>query len=243
MNISIHMIGMGRSGTYAIANWITSQKWPKRAKFHDLASWKSFVKPVRKGTHFYRHERNRLKDIQSRWKRVEINKNKKLCFIVRDPYNHFASIIKLWESFPKKKKMKHKMWPLEMTKTDRIVNGWKEYAEQALRERFYLPESAIFINYNNWFSDSDYRQELCDTLGLGFTDKSIQEVRLFPNNNQKLVSSFDKQRFDGKAQNMQVLERWRRYKTSPLYLNMFDDEVISYATKLFMPPPFDRETK
>ncbi len=227
---------MARSGTYAISNWIMSQKWKSTMHFHDLTSYDEYFKKSNKGFHFYRWERDNLYKFRNQYIENKLDSDKKqVVYLLRDPYNHFASTIKLRNSFKGKKRVKY----LTKKSLSTVVSGWKEFARQALGVEKFLPDSCIFINYNKWFVSKGYRKDICLSLGAVFTDGGLQEVKSFPNKKQKKVSSFDNRKFDGKAQKMKTLERYYEYKGNPKYVRMFDDEVIQYATELFMPCPLE----
>lgn len=238
MDKSIYLIGMARNGTYALVNWILGQGWPSKIKFHDRKSYDKYFGQILPGCNLYRYERNNLRTFQeSMHQKVKQPRKKVLLYLIRDPYNHFASSLKLWTSFPPAKRQK------VLRNIDRwsetLVSGWKQYAAQALNKANYLPKTAVYVDYNQWFASKRYRQGMSKRLGCEFSDDPLEQVRSFPNPKQKLVSSFDKQKYNGRAQSMKVLDRWRHYKDNPIYRNMFDKEVIDYATRLFFPPPFE----
>ena len=67
--------------------------------------------------------------------------------------------------------------------------------------RNYLPD-AIKINYNRWFLDKSYRQQLSTQLELGFTDETLDVITSHAGG-----SSFDRTHFDQQALQMPVLDR------------------------------------
>lgn len=63
-----------------------------------------------------------------------------------------------------------------------------------------------FILFDRWFVDENYRKSICDRYGLVFTDKGKQDIPRIG----APSSSFDQCKFDGKAEEMNVLERWKQ---------------------------------
>jgi hypothetical protein len=80
----------------------------------------------------------------------------------------------------------------------------------------------LCISYNRWFVDPTYRLGLQRELGL------IQ--RSFPTESvpaHGFGSSFDGQSMDGRASDMDVLNRWREMRSDPRYTKLFEDRVLA----------------
>jgi hypothetical protein len=75
------------------------------------------------------------------------------------------------------------------------IAGWTNFTTR-------IP-GAIHVGYNNWFSDVNYRRKLAQEMGFEFTDLGFKEVTTFGD-----ASSFDGDRFNGRAHEMQVLHRY-----------------------------------
>ena len=125
--------------------------------------------------------------------------------IIRDWRNYVASHIKHWENDvsggdPAWKRVR--------------TNSFKEYADYFLDESPYYP-----ILFDAWFSNKEYRVKICEDLGLHFTDIGKQSVSDFGGG-----SSFDLQEFDGKAEKMDVLNRYKLYKDNGQYKEFMEDE-------------------
>ena len=91
---------------------------------------------------------------------------------------------------------------------------FKEYADYFLNESPYYP-----ILFDAWFSNKEYRVKICEDLGLHFTDIGKQSVSGFGRG-----SSFDLKEFDGKAEKMDVLNRYKLYKDNEEYKKFMKDE-------------------
>lgn len=142
--------------------------------------------------------------------------------ILRDPFNLFASRKKSG-LFKREKEKKNK--PVTPLTALRI---WKQHAREAIGEKSYLPHQRIYINYNSWASDYQYRKKVAKSLNLNFNDNGIHEVSKVAGG-----SSFDGVRYATNANNMKVLERWKHYINDPDYLKLFDEETIDLSNQLF----------
>ena len=85
------------------------------------------------------------------------------------------------------------------------------------------------INFNAWFVSQDYRKNLSKSLGLKFNDKGLNIV---PETGEG--SSFDHRKFDGKAQKMKILDRWKVLKDKSGFRSLFrDPEIWKLSEKIF----------
>ena len=151
--------------------------------------------------------------------------------VLRDPFNMLAS---RW----------YKAGPVPQLKDDsEILDLWEIYAEEYLGITNFLT-SKIPINYNLWFSSIDYRKQLSAHFGLSFTDAGLNVVPKASGSG----SSFDKTSYDGKGNQMKVLERWKncqqekrfcesfqeRHKLANLYRKIFphDSEIESFMQSI-----------
>ena len=135
--------------------------------------------------------------------------------ILRDPYNTFASLIRKGET---------------LANPQSIINKWIEHAKEYLgvSKHFKHP---VGINYNFWFTDQSYRQELAKKLGLPFTDAGIDTVPFVGEG-----SSFDKGAYDGQASQMPVLSRYKSYLEHPVMLKVLAHaELNELANEIFGP--------
>jgi hypothetical protein len=136
-------------------------------------------------------------------------KGAKPVMIVRDPFNWVASSLhrtKLYKS------------PIE-----RSVATYLPERIQIYKEYFNNPiEGMLVVNFNKWFIDRFYRENLCKQLNITFTDEGKNEVP-----KRGSGSSFDKRKFNGKAEQMKVLDRWKTYKNDPEYWKIFEDAELN----------------
>ncbi|MGB5594914.1 MAG: hypothetical protein WBM32_09080 [Crocosphaera sp.] len=139
--------------------------------------------------------------------------------ILRDPFNLFASRLKMMDS---------KSGKVNLLSKDSI-NLWISYAQEFLGETNYLTQNKVFINYNQWFCEQEYRKEISDKLDLEFSDLGLEKVK-----GQGGGSSFDKLDLTGKASQMKVLERWQHFRDDPRFISIFKNEKLwHYSEKIF----------
>lgn len=135
--------------------------------------------------------------------------------VLRDPFNLFAS---RWRA--------SRTTGLGLRSLGQTVVLWKSYAREYLGMTNSLPRR-ISINYNQWFIDKEYRKTISEAVGLPFSDAGLQVV---PDAGRG--SSFDRFSYDGKAQEMAVLDRWRRYAKYRSFRRYFQDEELVWLTRL-----------
>lgn len=150
--------------------------------------------------------------------------------IIRDPFNLFASRLGFSNTANR--------LPME-TNWEYVTGLWKGHAHECLGETTYLGDNLVVIKFNQWFTDRNYRCKIADDLGLTFSDLGFEVV---PGVDLPLDefarfgcgSSFDNQRFHGRAQQMDVLQRWKRYDKNELYLKFFSDRaLVELAERIF----------
>lgn len=141
---------------------------------------------------------------------------------IRSPWNNLASIMKYKGS---------------LVKLENFASLWIEFAKEHLGETNFtedLFDKRVFMNYDLWFQDKNYRIDLSEQLGMDHTDAGLEYVSHHGNG-----SSFDKTSENGSAQKMKVLDRWRSAVNIDEFRNILNDkELIELAVEIFGPPPF-----
>ncbi|MGB7058105.1 MAG: hypothetical protein WBD58_10410 [Geitlerinemataceae cyanobacterium] len=243
----IRIVGLRRTGNHAIIQWIVKQQIgnvlclnnlpidesPYRHRYeypekNDLPEQIEKLEAEAKGEFtlkeclIYSYEDHPLKSVFSdRFEdRHDLYLGKSRCrydvLLLRDPFNLFASRFK-----------SHKIGVKE-TEQD-MVSVWIEYAKEFLGETNYLKHQKICINYNEWFRDREYRRKIADLLDSEFSDAGIDEVSHYGGG-----SSFNQQNLQGKARQMDVLNRWKSFADDPAYRQLFKNpELFEYSEKIF----------
>ncbi|NEN90938.1 MAG: hypothetical protein F6K48_19295 [Okeania sp. SIO3H1] len=247
----IRVVGMRRTGNHAIINWIKGQQTGKiefwndlkvninalRQKYENLRENYPFVK---KDCLIRSYEDYTLQEITN-WifeskhdlyfgksgTRYEV-------LILRDPFNLFASRLK-----NRLQKEKNNLYLGESSYGNNflsvrnpnktVADLWINYAKEYLGETNYLKQNKICINYNQWFTDVEYRRNIADKLQMEFSDVGINKVA-----GQGGGSSFEGKEFDGKATSMDVLNRWQKVADNPRYRELFNNQkILKYSERIF----------
>lgn len=142
--------------------------------------------------------------------------------IMRDPYNLLASKLR-WAYGERYQPSLDSLFATR--------EAWKAHCREYLGETAFLPDR-LNVSYNAWFTDRGYRKALADTLGVRWTDRGMQEVaRWGPT---VWGDSFDGLKYDGRAAEMKVLDRWRAYAEDPTFLRLVDDEeLVTLSERVF----------
>jgi hypothetical protein len=140
--------------------------------------------------------------------------------VLRDPFNTFASLLKSG--------MMHD------GNRERVVALYKQYCRVFTGlDRLLDPRHRLVVaNYNRWFSDAEYRNELAGAFGFSVSGQSYEFV---PSHGGG--SSFTGTAMNGRGADMQVLERWRYFESDPSFRSLFDPELLQLSAKVFGPPP------
>ena len=145
------------------------------------------------------------------------------CLFHRDPYNLFASRLRYHHQ--------------TRMVTDKMSSMWKQYAREFLGQTRYLPEGTAHVLYNDWVSSEVYRQNVAAQLGIPFSDRWRDCVT-----NWGGGSSFDGLKYNGSANRMPVLTRWRSLLTDPRFVELMrDDEIHALAKSMLGEDRWNRE--
>lgn len=240
----IKAIALRRSGHHAIIDWLIAHFNGKVYHINDI----SRVKNLKSNSYFYK--------INDKEKKLELSGNfiKKDLFIsnfedlgfidvqntikyskfyprgnsdevfnlliLRDPYNLFASRYKLV------KESARTGWKTNLV-SERNQYIWIQHAREFVGKTDFL-ENKILINYNRWCLNLEYRKSIIESLGLRFTDQNFKKVSTHGGG-----SSFDKNKFNGSADKMNLDERWKYIQNLPEFKNFFDGEMYELSKEIF----------
>lgn len=221
---------MARSGHHAIIHWICSQyrggiqhvpnpyhEW-RQQNLRSTMGTKKYGEGL-SAARLYSLEDFDLRDFKKYdFLNFRALKGASIIIINRDPFNWIASSVKVWG-----------FWGIK-----RRIKMWKKLVKQCLGDYKWIEQPILDINYNMWFSDLEYRKKIAIDLGLAFDDKGLEYV---PEPGKG--SGWDKREFDGHAQQMKVLERWKNYQNDKRFLAICSDpELIGLSERYFNFNPF-----
>jgi len=234
----ILIFGLKRSGLHALVTWIWKHfkhnsilyqnnsylsTWDRGRKNASAFSFEDRYNPKKKiyinvtehmraayimqGIEYFHYINNRFlaRKLQAR----KLAKEQYHILCIRDPRNNFASMLK-------KDKFKD-------VYINNFIQYWTEYADLLLENQ--VKHNNIFVERNmpkvklipfvfdKWFVDKNYRMQIADILNIKFTDAGLNDIK-------SIGSSFNGKEFQGKAQEMKVLDRWKEYKEFDSMVNV-----------------------
>ena len=136
--------------------------------------------------------------------------------VLRDPLNLFAS---------------RRASGVGYMEPQTAVRLWIQHAREFLGERHHLRPGRIAISYNRWVASAGYRRAIAERLGLRCDDGALRSVASCAGG-----SSFDGLDYDGRADQMAVLDRWRSYADDPGFRRLLSPLVLELSARIFGPP-------
>ncbi len=120
--------------------------------------------------------------------------------VVRDWFNFVASRLTYQAKNAEKGRHNSLIFALEWPE---VVERWLKHAQLALGG-IETQQGRIAVNYNQWFTSHEYREEVALHYGLPNSDCNIDLVPALGSG-----SSFDGRTLDGYGSQMNVLRRWQ----------------------------------
>ena len=131
---------------------------------------------------------------------------------IRDPYNMTAS------------RLHYKNMNIDAKYKRMMIQYYSYYLK--IKE---VIKNVVFINFNFWFKYECYRRDYANMLGLNFTDKGLHNIPKYG-----IGSSFDGMKYNGKAQSMNVLNRWKTYLYHDGWRKIcFDEEIQKLSESIW----------
>ncbi len=138
------------------------------------------------------------------------SKKQHYVFVLRSPYNQLASWMK---------------WKGKLRLAKRFAQCWNVAAEEFLGITDVIPHPKIFLNYDKWFVDENYRRQISQELGILFSDRGLNTV-MKVGRGKVYGSSFDKMEHKNEAQNMNVTERWKDYQNDDFFKRVLSNDKL-----------------
>ena len=213
----IYVFAMQRSGHTAIVNWLCKQNAPAYHYDHMVRSRKNPIPGV------WQPKRFIFEYIPLRSGKVKVN-TQKLNYKPSQKLFQKSLVVYGYED-----KKIYKQFEIEKEVIAIIRNplNWKasrfrlsRYKTKGENKKWlsHLESNVYKIFFDEWFINKEYRKKICDDLKLNFNDKGLLDVQQ--------VSSFDQKKFDGRAQDMNVLERWKAYKDKRIFMDQVSEDML-----------------
>jgi hypothetical protein len=254
-DVEVCVVALRRSGHHAVLNWIAEQL--PGPSFH-LNNLKVGESPLTTCTKRLEHsgraeEASRLVarmkeggqprpllltnyedcDLRQVFSREEqgrreidlgVSRRRVIVLLLRDHYNLFASRLKrvrLGSNEPREN--------LQNALLARRL--YVQYAREFLGETRHLGEETVAISFNRWFVDEDYRRSISARLGGVYAESTLGVLAM-----EGAGSSFDGTRFRDRAQEMDVLGRWRELESSHFFHSIVNQRRLRrYTDRIFGP--------
>lgn len=115
---------------------------------------------------------------------------------------------------------------LNYINSPKTIKAWRHYAEQMLGKRDWL-ENPIYILFNRWHTDKEYRRDIIERVGFEFTDATKDVVSPVGGG-----SSFEDATT---ARNLALFDRWRHFIGNRIFDNLvkYHKQELKYNKKLF----------
>jgi hypothetical protein len=131
--------------------------------------------------------------------------------ILRDPYNHFASLCRSGRGGG------HAVFRYRLL--------WKQYANEVLGRTRFLPEGTVPILYNEWTLSAEYRRKTAKRLQIDASGEAYARTPGYGGGSS----------FHGVVEGVPdgLHERWRDLADDETYRSMFDEEIAILAKEIF----------
>ena len=189
------------------ADWVVEYRYGNKYDYKK-SGWRRFVDMRESSTvqQIFSFEDYYVRNVISKLK----FDNYHLVVVVRDAYNLLASTLKYVEN-------------RGGNDSDYYLKHRDERVKRLLE---HYSQSKYHINYNKWVISKKYRDEVANYFNLKNTDRGLEEVGDFGKG-----SSFDRLKFDGKASEMNVFERYKDFLDDERYLEMINNEELKEQTQ------------
>lgn len=153
-----------------------------------------------------------------------------IVLVIRDPYNQIASSLKKGHNLavldrPFEPSKPYAKWFCQSMSRLEMM---KQYMRHVLGDENRINESFKVVNYNYWFASPEYRKKIADELDITDNKEGVEEVLGFGGG-----SSFSKRKYNRKASQMDVLNRWRDYAEDERFASLLDNELSSLSERAF----------
>lgn len=247
--ISVRFCSLRRSGSHAVLNWLASLWRSEPICFvNDVGRKKGIALDQPSNTlpsltenavglhnphsvliHSYEDERLRKIANHPFAQEHETAKRKINVLLLRDPYNLFASRLRIMRDRPGNGSFRDMLMTETRIGLFFLPKLWKFYAKEFLGETNRLRGEKIPVNFSKWVDDAQYRRSLCRALGVEPDDSEKNRVPRIG-----FGSSFDRCRFDGRADRMKLDERWKSFVGDPVFDELIeDDELRELSDRIF----------
>lgn len=237
----IQFFGCRRSGIHGVADWVIEHFTLDKAiynnvqllpegKFRVMREHIDFiVSPVDSPlspTSGYTQRLVIFEDCHLKYIQRHLRLSKTRILLLRDPFNMMASRLAIVRQVADPENAHY-----QCNNPERGIYLWKLYAKEYLGETDYLRASnanchVLKIDFNEWYTNSLYREQIADKAGWSFTDDGFNSREGWKFSHG---SSFE----NVEPKNMDLTHRWKQFADDEEFKSYFDDEVFQLCELIF----------
>jgi len=220
--LKVVSFAMPRSGSRAIPYWMGKQ-------FDNqiiIQSFKNFLLTKRLPTGFndndiiFMHEYTHLNSYIPKLINILNDNEIRLIYVLRDPWNQISSYIELCY------KQKGIALKTVLDRCKVLLNNHKMIIKHILGMKLIFPEESLFLNFNSWFKEEQYRKCIAQQLNLPEWKNEIMNI----------FHPFGK-KYPSHPKKLDVFNRWKAYVDKQYYLDLFNDkELLELVDELYESP-------
>lgn len=247
MEVKFVVIAMQKCCNHGITNWIGHQSketllfdvndydtiWYNKdiakAKIRDMFTYK--VENSKETHYTFNLEEFDLKYFEELTTKEIFKSNPLVLIFGRDPFNWLASCYNDKFAKPQKTRYTELLRPWKpafapyLTFSSRM-DTYKQHMFEALGKTNYLKGfNFVFINYNKWFADESYRDELSEQLGINKGSKGMD----WTSGGLFLYSNFSK--VNTPKNKNSVLSRYKIFESDKEFRELCTDDELMYISK------------
>jgi len=213
--VSPWMFAVEANGLHILANS------PFKTHEHkDKSKFGQIVDAVNPDTVILTHEQETIKDAELEASKYSWFVKPKTVVIIREFKNWVASCVKMSQRDKK---------PVVEEISQSTIKLYNNHITSYLEDQ--SPERPVFILFDKWATDVEYREKVCEDLDLTFTDTAKEQLSIFGGG-----SSFDNMNFLKNAGVMDVTNRYKEMERDPYYRAYvsMNNEVLLKSKEIFV---------
>jgi len=213
--VSPWMFAVEANGLHILANS------PFKTHEHkDKSKFGQIVDAVNPDTVILTHEQETIKDAELEASKYSWFVKPKTVVIIREFKNWVASCVKMSQRDKK---------PIIEEISQSTIKLYDNHITSYLEDQ--SPERPVFILFDKWATDVEYREKVCEDLDLTFTDTAKEQLSIFGGG-----SSFDDMNFLKNAGVMDVTNRYKAMERDPYYRAYvsMNTEVLLKSKEIFV---------
>jgi hypothetical protein len=191
----------------------------KTEEHSDKVKFDSIIQETEPDTVIITHEQEKLGQTSLEAAKHQWFWPPKMTIVLREFKNWVASCVRMAERDNK---------PVDEEINEDAVKLYDNHITQHLEGKD--SDSIVFVLFDKWTKDKQYRKTICNKLGLTFTDVAINQLSIFGGG-----SSFDGMNYLKEASRMNVTNRYKTMEDNPFYKSIIHNhaDVLLKSNEVF----------